>query len=389
MEVLFVFLKWVASFAHLDEETGSKMDLGNLATVICPSILKARSKDAARDESFGAIRVITALLENQDEFYVVPEEFLPILHDQEYFASSVDLPSKEFLKKCELYMRLKASGRNPALMSPTIPPSFGSSNSGNLSAISRTVDGQDGRPIPRQVAFKQTDEIVLTALTDTCSRGLRMETGRHWARLLHQRATCGTSSLIGDSNRHSLHHWRTPRCRIQRPETAVRLGPRLAWTQCWRRRMTGGRRRGCHLSSRRRGQALPTGAHGRARSISTRSTAMDTLCSYGSVHDTFSASVVVSFPSLGCFPLRSFFSSRPHCIRYRISVLHHTQPFISTIRTTCRMTSRYPGLPPDCVRQIEMLSTLQWQTWAVYGYHPKGVRRIDSCNRSPNSRPTD
>jgi hypothetical protein len=27
MEVLFVFLKWVASFAHMDEVTGSKMDL--------------------------------------------------------------------------------------------------------------------------------------------------------------------------------------------------------------------------------------------------------------------------------------------------------------------------------------------------------------------------
>jgi hypothetical protein len=120
MEVLFVFLKWVAQFAHLDHETGSKMDLGNLATVICPSILKARSNNAARDESFGGIRVVTALLENQDEYWIVPEEFMGILHDQEYFASSMELPSKEFLKKCDTYMKIKASGRNPALMSPTI-----------------------------------------------------------------------------------------------------------------------------------------------------------------------------------------------------------------------------------------------------------------------------
>ena len=54
LEVLFVFLKWVASFAHMDEETGSKMDLGNLATVICPSILYSRGRDPVRDESFGA-----------------------------------------------------------------------------------------------------------------------------------------------------------------------------------------------------------------------------------------------------------------------------------------------------------------------------------------------
>jgi len=118
MEVIFVFLKWVASFAHIDKETGSKMDLQNLATVICPSILYSRGRDAVRDESFGAIRVVTALLENQDEFYCVPDEFLPMLQDQEYFANSLELPSKDFVKRCETYLRVKASGRTPVLMSP-------------------------------------------------------------------------------------------------------------------------------------------------------------------------------------------------------------------------------------------------------------------------------
>ncbi|KIJ65689.1 hypothetical protein HYDPIDRAFT_110835 [Hydnomerulius pinastri MD-312] len=119
MEVLFVFLKWVASFAHMDESTGSKMDLPNLATVICPSILYSRGRDAVRDESFGAIRVVTSLLENQDEFYTVPEEFLHILHDQEYFSNSMELPSKDFMKKCDTYMRFKANGRPP--MSSAFP----------------------------------------------------------------------------------------------------------------------------------------------------------------------------------------------------------------------------------------------------------------------------
>ncbi|GLB41802.1 putative protein with zinc-binding domain present in Lin-11, Isl-1, Mec-3 [Lyophyllum shimeji] len=97
MEVLFVFLKWVASFAHMDAETGSKMDLGNLATVICPSILYARGRDAMRDETFGGLRVVTSLLEKQDEFYVVPG----------------NLPSKEFMKKCDTYMKLKGmNGRS-------------------------------------------------------------------------------------------------------------------------------------------------------------------------------------------------------------------------------------------------------------------------------------
>lgn len=71
MEVIFVFLKWVASFSHVDEETGSKMDLQNLATVISPNILYSKGKDPARDESFSAARVVHELLELQDEFWEV------------------------------------------------------------------------------------------------------------------------------------------------------------------------------------------------------------------------------------------------------------------------------------------------------------------------------
>jgi hypothetical protein len=122
MEVLFVFLKWVASFAHMDEKTGSKMDLGNLATVICPSILYSRGREAGRDESFGAIKVVTALLEHQDEFFTVPEEFRGILQDQEYFSSSMELSSKEFMKKCDTYMKFKSNGRQMGARSPVPSP---------------------------------------------------------------------------------------------------------------------------------------------------------------------------------------------------------------------------------------------------------------------------
>lgn len=134
MEVLFVFLKWVASFAHMDSETGNLMDLPNLATVIAPSIMRARGRDPMRDETFGTLRVVTNLLENQDEFFLVPEEFIPMLQDQEYFTNCMELTGKEFLKKCETYMKVKGSGRplpsnghyngptngnNRPLMSPT------------------------------------------------------------------------------------------------------------------------------------------------------------------------------------------------------------------------------------------------------------------------------
>ena len=140
MEVLFVFLKWVASFAHMDEATGSKMDLPNLATVICPSILYSRGRDVVRDESFGSIRVVTQLLENQDVFYCVPEEFLSILRDKEQFASSMELPSKDFMKKCENYLRSRANGRPIMPMSPVSGGGF--SNSNSMGNMQRLGDGQ-------------------------------------------------------------------------------------------------------------------------------------------------------------------------------------------------------------------------------------------------------
>lgn len=96
MEVLFVFMKWVASFSHVDEETGSKMDLQNLATVITPNILYARSKDPTRDESFLAIRAVHELLEHQDELFQVPDEVHLIMQDQELLNSNVnEITSKD------------------------------------------------------------------------------------------------------------------------------------------------------------------------------------------------------------------------------------------------------------------------------------------------------
>ncbi|KAL4250351.1 RhoGAP-domain-containing protein [Abortiporus biennis] len=164
LEVLFVFLKWVASFAHIDKETGSKMDLPNLATVICPSILYSRGRDAVRDDSFGAIRVVTALLENQDEYYCIPEEFMGILHDQDYFANSLDLPSKEFMKKCDTYMRMKASGRNPGLMSPVLGGSGGTSPFG-------TPRMEEVRPMPSRAAhpYPQNQLLDRPPLTSSAS----------------------------------------------------------------------------------------------------------------------------------------------------------------------------------------------------------------------------
>lgn len=75
MEVLFAFLAWASSFSQVDEESGSKMDIHNLATVIAPNILRpplpASKKDAAQlpkkdiavDDSLLAIEVVNTLIE--------------------------------------------------------------------------------------------------------------------------------------------------------------------------------------------------------------------------------------------------------------------------------------------------------------------------------------
>lgn len=98
------------------------MDLHNLATVISPNIFRsspAKGTDTVRVESFESIRVMDSLLEYQDEFYQVPEDFLPLLRDQDYFGGAMELPSKEFLKKCEAYHRVRSNGRTPqGLTSP-------------------------------------------------------------------------------------------------------------------------------------------------------------------------------------------------------------------------------------------------------------------------------
>ncbi|EEB08499.1 rho-type GTPase activating protein Rga1 [Schizosaccharomyces japonicus yFS275] len=100
MEIIFGFLYWVASFSHINDDLGSKMDIHNLATVITPNILYSKSNDPV-DESFLAIEAVHSLIEHNERFCLVPTEINILLDDPALFSSTADWSSKELAKRCE------------------------------------------------------------------------------------------------------------------------------------------------------------------------------------------------------------------------------------------------------------------------------------------------
>jgi hypothetical protein len=69
-------LKWASSFSQVDEESGSKMDVHNLATVMAPNVLyanqiqqKGKLQNVPQvDESFLAIEAVHTLIQFNDSF---------------------------------------------------------------------------------------------------------------------------------------------------------------------------------------------------------------------------------------------------------------------------------------------------------------------------------
>jgi hypothetical protein len=76
MEVLFNFMQWVSSFSHIDEESGSKMDVHNLATVMAPNILHLGKRDVPLDDNLLAIEAVHSLIEYNEYMCEVNFVFL-------------------------------------------------------------------------------------------------------------------------------------------------------------------------------------------------------------------------------------------------------------------------------------------------------------------------
>ena len=72
LEVLFNFFKWVATFHQVDEDTGSRMDVHNLARVIAPNILYTqKNAPSFSDEPMTAVACVEELIQNNEEMCMV------------------------------------------------------------------------------------------------------------------------------------------------------------------------------------------------------------------------------------------------------------------------------------------------------------------------------
>ncbi|TID28650.1 hypothetical protein CANINC_002354 [Pichia inconspicua] len=120
-EVLFAFLSWVSTFANVDSGNdtngGSKMDTHNLATVITPNILYAKTRisggkandtlslvnSVGGENQFLAIEVINDMIELNDELSVIPQDILQL-----YNAINSSLNEKDKLSTKEIISKIKA-----------------------------------------------------------------------------------------------------------------------------------------------------------------------------------------------------------------------------------------------------------------------------------------
>ncbi|KAJ1827648.1 Rho-type GTPase activating protein Rga1, partial [Coemansia sp. RSA 2708] len=108
LNVLMRFLSWVATFSRVDEQSGSKMDTYNLATVITPNILYADVKEPTRSDrddtfSFEACSVIQQLMDADEVLWMVPDAVIVFLRDNssEFVEGTSELNTKELLRRCD------------------------------------------------------------------------------------------------------------------------------------------------------------------------------------------------------------------------------------------------------------------------------------------------
>jgi hypothetical protein len=176
LEVLCSFLVWVSSFSQVDEESGSKMDTHNLATVISPNILKDHdTKRVVSDESFLGIEAVNTLIEYNDQMcevshphpclpsplppptptdmpppQKVPEDLQSILSDSSLFNNTSDITTKEILKRYGDIATSAAHRPQITTQPPDAPPSSKDSSANTSRATAPIITHVDTDPYTSQ-----------------------------------------------------------------------------------------------------------------------------------------------------------------------------------------------------------------------------------------------
>ncbi|KAI9484416.1 hypothetical protein BDB00DRAFT_878897 [Zychaea mexicana] len=128
MQLLFLFLKWVATFYETN-----RMDVTNLARVIAPTIFYSptASKELAEERQRGAreeIRIVEMLIHYQEEFCKVPPNWIPFLHDPRTLESfTTTVSSRQTVRSLEQLIHPSSSSspsdEHPPITPPTSPQS--------------------------------------------------------------------------------------------------------------------------------------------------------------------------------------------------------------------------------------------------------------------------
>ncbi|CUM66517.1 uncharacterized protein PRCAT00004183001 [Priceomyces carsonii] len=142
VEVLLYFFSWVASFAEIDDETGSKMDIHNLATVISPNILYSKQSSAndqvpqSGETYFLAIEVVNQLIELHEELSIVPPDLLEFFEKCGFQNMKTDnISTKEIMNIID-----KTLKKYPNFFQNQTRAKIGSENHFNQHVRSNTVE---------------------------------------------------------------------------------------------------------------------------------------------------------------------------------------------------------------------------------------------------------
>ncbi|ORX53859.1 RhoGAP-domain-containing protein [Piromyces finnis] len=91
LEVLLLFLKHISTLTDNNNNSGTKMNAENLATVIAPNILYSKYKDPAKDESLLAIKAVRKLIDYPELSFIVPENIVKMLNLNEEKENTGDI----------------------------------------------------------------------------------------------------------------------------------------------------------------------------------------------------------------------------------------------------------------------------------------------------------